>query len=96
MWAAFVLGAMLATFAVTLLPFVFPHFADAISISQARRIIGFSPRPFVLVGGALVLAGFLRLGAAAGRARGRDRAPAGLLRRLRPRRTDRSTAPRAR
>jgi hypothetical protein len=61
LWAAFVLGAMLATFAVTLLPFVFPHFADAISISQARRIIAFSPRPYVLVGGALVLAGFLRL-----------------------------------
>jgi hypothetical protein len=61
MWGAFVLGAMLATLAVGLLPFVFPHFADAVSISQARRIIGFSPRPFVLVGGALVLAGFLRL-----------------------------------
>jgi hypothetical protein len=61
MWAAFVLGSMLATFTVTLLPFVFPHFADAISISQARRIIGFTPRPFVLVGGMLVLAGFLRL-----------------------------------
>jgi hypothetical protein len=61
MWGAFVLGAMLATFAIGLLPFVFPHFADAVSISQARRIIGFSPRPFVLVGGALVLAGFLRL-----------------------------------
>jgi hypothetical protein len=61
MWAAFVLGSMLATFTVTLLPFVFPHFADAISISQARRIIGFTPRPFVLVGGMLVLAGFLRV-----------------------------------
>lgn len=60
MWAAFVLGGMLATFAIALLPFVFPHFADAISISQARRIIGFSPRVFALVGGALVLAGFLR------------------------------------
>src|SRR6185312_7554778 len=61
MWAAFALGAMLATFAVTLLPFVFPHFADAVSISQARRIIGFAPRPFVLVGGMRLLAGFLRL-----------------------------------
>ncbi|MDX6505627.1 MAG: hypothetical protein QOG06_271 [Gaiellaceae bacterium] len=61
LWGAFVLGTMLATFAIALLPFVFPHFADAISISQARRIIGFSPRPLVLVGGALVLAGFLRL-----------------------------------
>ena len=49
-----------STFAVTLLPFVFPHFADAVSISQARRIVGFAPRDFVLVGGALVLAGFLR------------------------------------
>ena len=80
LWAAFVLGAMLATFAVTLLPFVFPHFADAVSISQARRIIGFSPRPFVLVGGALVLARLPALCAAAGRARGGDRAPAGLSR----------------
>jgi hypothetical protein len=60
MWSAFVLGAMLATLAIGLLPFVFPHFADAISLSQARRIIGFSPRSFALVGGALVLAGFLR------------------------------------
>ncbi|HSC51806.1 MAG TPA: hypothetical protein VLD16_16200 [Gaiellaceae bacterium] len=61
LWAAYVLGAMLAIYAVTLLPFVFPHFADAVSISQARRIVGFAPRSFVLVGGALVLAGFLRL-----------------------------------
>jgi hypothetical protein len=60
MWGAFVLGGMLVTFAIALLPFVFPHFADAISISQARRIVGFSPRAFALVGGALVLAGFLR------------------------------------
>ncbi len=60
MWGAFVLGGMLVTFAIALLPFVFPHFADAVSISQARRIIGFSPRSFALVGGALVLAGFLR------------------------------------
>jgi hypothetical protein len=60
MWGAFVLGAMLATFAVALLPFVFPHFADAVSISQARRIVGFAPRDVVLVGGAIVLAGFLR------------------------------------
>ncbi|HET7554894.1 MAG TPA: DUF6541 family protein [Gaiellaceae bacterium] len=61
LWAAYVLGAMLAIYAVTLLPFVFPHFADAISISQARRIVGFSPRSFVLMGGALVLAGFFRI-----------------------------------
>lgn len=60
MWGAFVLGGMLVTFVIALLPFVFPHFADAISMSQARRIIGFSPRAFVLVGGSLALAGFLR------------------------------------
>jgi hypothetical protein len=61
LWAAYVLGAMLAIYTITLLPFVFPHFADAVSLSQARRIIGFAPRSFVLVGGALVLAGFLRI-----------------------------------
>lgn len=60
MWGAFVLGTMLTTLAIGLLPFVFPHVADVISLSQARRIIAFSPRPFVLVGGALVLAGLLR------------------------------------
>jgi hypothetical protein len=59
LWAAFVLGGMLAVFAVTLLAFVFPHFADVVSISQARRLVGFSPRVFALVGGALVLAGLL-------------------------------------
>ncbi len=59
LWGAFALGTMLATLTIALLPFVFPHFADAVSISQARRIIAFSPRPFVLVGGALVLSGFL-------------------------------------
>ena len=61
LWAAFVLGGMLVTFAVALLPFVFPHFADAISISQARRVIGFTPRAFALAGLALVLTGLLRL-----------------------------------
>jgi hypothetical protein len=59
LWASFVLGGMLAVFAVTLLAFVFPHFADVVSISQARRLVGFSPRVFALVGGALVLAGLL-------------------------------------
>ena len=39
MWGAFVLGSMLATLVIALLPFVFPYFADAISLSQARRII---------------------------------------------------------
>ncbi len=60
LWASFVLGGMLAAFAVTLLAFVFPHLADALSISQARRLAGFSPKAFALAGAALVLAGLLR------------------------------------
>ncbi len=71
LWAAFVLGGMLAGFAVALVPFVFPHFADAVSISQARRLVGFTPREFALAGAALVLARLfgvlvLPLGLAAG------------------------------
>ena len=61
LWAALVLGGMLAALAVSLLTFVFPHLADAISISQARRLVGFSPRAFVLAGGALILARLLGL-----------------------------------
>jgi hypothetical protein len=55
-WAAWVLGGSLAVFALTLLPWVFPHFADAVSISQARRFAGFVPLPFALAGGIAVLA----------------------------------------
>ena len=56
-WAAWVLGGSLAVFAVTLIPFVFPHFADAVSISQARRFAGFVPFSFALAGGAVAIAG---------------------------------------
>jgi hypothetical protein len=59
LWAALALGGMLAALAASLLTFVFPHLADVVSISQARRLVGFSPRAFVLVGGALVLARLL-------------------------------------
>jgi hypothetical protein len=58
-WVAWVLGGSLAIFALTLVPFVFPHFADAVSISQARRLVGFMPISYALVGGAAVLAGLL-------------------------------------
>ncbi|HKA26319.1 MAG TPA: hypothetical protein VKD88_03040 [Gaiellaceae bacterium] len=58
-WAAWVLGGTLAIFALTLVPFVFPRFADAVSISQARRLVGFIPYPYALAGGASVLAGLL-------------------------------------
>lgn len=58
-WAAWVLGGTLAVFALTLIPWVFPHFADAVSISQARRFAGFVPLPYALAGGAGVLAALL-------------------------------------
>jgi len=58
-WAAWVLGGSLAIFALTLVPFVFPHFADAVSISQARRLVGFIPYPYAVAGGASVVAGLL-------------------------------------
>jgi glycosyltransferase involved in cell wall biosynthesis len=59
LWSAFVLGGMLIGFAVALLAFVFPHLADAVSISQARRLVGFTPRAFAVAGGLLVLAQLL-------------------------------------
>jgi len=58
-WAALVLGGTVAVLGIELIPWVFPHFADAISISQARRLAGFVPLTFALAGGAAVLTGFL-------------------------------------
>jgi hypothetical protein len=58
-WAAWVLGGSLAIFALTLVPFVFPHFANAVSISQARRLVGFMPLSYALAGGAAALAGVI-------------------------------------
>ncbi len=60
-WAALALGGTLAVFAIALLQFLFPHFADALSISQARRLVGFAPRMFVVAGAALVLTRLLRV-----------------------------------
>jgi len=60
-WAAWVLGGSLAVLTLTLVPFVFPRFADAVSISQARRLVGFMPFSYAVAGGASVLAGFLGL-----------------------------------
>jgi len=59
-WAAFVLGGTLAVLAIVLVPFVFPHFAGAVSLSQARRLAAFVPLPFAFAGGAWVLARLLR------------------------------------
>jgi hypothetical protein len=54
-WAAFVLGGTLAILGIELLVWVFPHFADAVSVSQGRRLAGFVPFAFALAGGAAVL-----------------------------------------
>ncbi|TMK68685.1 MAG: hypothetical protein E6G50_14805 [Actinobacteria bacterium] len=59
-WAAFVLGGSLLILALELVPWLFPHFADAVSLSQARRAAGFVPFAFALTGGAAVLACVLR------------------------------------
>jgi len=59
-WAAYVLGGSLAIFVLTLVPFIFPRFADAVSLSQARRLGGYLPFAFALVGGAAVLTALLR------------------------------------
>src|SRR5207253_1839425 len=60
-WAAFVLGGSLVLLVVELVPFLFPRFADAVSLSQARRAAGFVPFAFALVGGAAVLTCLLRV-----------------------------------
>jgi hypothetical protein len=59
-WAAYVIGGFLALTLVALVPQLFDSFADAISISQAKRIASFLPLPFALAGAA-VLAGRLRI-----------------------------------
>src|SRR5262249_61577747 len=55
-WAAFVLGGTLAILATELFVWSFPHFADAVSLSQARLLVGFLPLSFALAGAAGVLA----------------------------------------
>jgi hypothetical protein len=55
-WAALVIGGSLVVLAVELVPWIFPRFADAVSLSQARRAVGFVPYAFALTGGAAVLA----------------------------------------
>jgi Family of unknown function (DUF6077) len=62
-WAAFVLGGFVAVLALMLLPGLFTRFADAVSISQARRAAGFVPFGFAVAGGAAVLARLLSVGA---------------------------------
>ena len=59
-WAAFVVGGSLPVLILTLSDFLFPTFADLVSVSQARRIAGFLPFAFAFAGGCAVVAGLLR------------------------------------
>jgi hypothetical protein len=62
-WAAFVLGGFLIVLVLMLVPVLFTHFADAVSISQARRAAGFVPFAFAVAGASAVLARLLWVGA---------------------------------
>jgi hypothetical protein len=55
-WSAFVLGGTVLVLGIELWPLVFPHFSDAVSLSQSRRASGFVPFAFAFAGGAAVLA----------------------------------------
>jgi hypothetical protein len=50
-WAAFVLGGTLVVAALTLVPPFFTTFSDVVSLSQARRVVGFVPFAFAFAGG---------------------------------------------
>jgi hypothetical protein len=54
-WGAFVIGGSLLLFVIVLVDRLFPHFADAVSVSQARRATSFLPLAFALAGAAAVL-----------------------------------------
>lgn len=53
---ALVLGGSLAVLLTVLPSFVFPHLADVVSLSQARRAAGFVPFSLAFAGGMIVLA----------------------------------------
>jgi hypothetical protein len=54
-WAALVLGGTVVVAALALVPPFFSTFADVVSLSQARRVVGFVPLAFAFAGGAAVL-----------------------------------------
>ena len=59
-WSALVLGGTVAVLGIELWPLVFPHFSDAVSLSQSRRASGFIPFAVALAGGAAIVARFSR------------------------------------
>ena len=58
-WSAFVLGATVIVLGLELWDVLFPHFSDAVSLSQSRRAAGFVPFAFALAGGAAVASRFI-------------------------------------
>jgi hypothetical protein len=54
-WAALVLGGTVIVALLTLVPPFFSTFSDVVSLSQARRIVGFAPLAIAFAGGAAVL-----------------------------------------
>ena len=60
--AAFVLGGTVLLLAILLLPALFTPFADAVSLSQARRLAQFLPIPFALAAAAFLAGRFRRKG----------------------------------
>src|SRR5262249_4785724 len=59
-WAALVLGGTVAVLGIELWPLVFPHFSDAVSLSQSRRASGFIPFAVALAGGAAIVSRYSR------------------------------------
>ena len=59
-WAALALGGAVAILGIELWPLVFPHFSDAVSLSQSRRASGFIPFAVALAGGAAIVSRFSR------------------------------------
>ena len=54
-WAAYVLGASLAVLLLVLVPWAFDSLANAVSVSQARRLAIFLPIPFAVAGAASLI-----------------------------------------
>src|SRR6185437_14624222 len=59
-WSALVLGAAVAILGIELWPLIFPHFSDAVSLSQSRRASGFIPFAAALAGGTMLVSRFSR------------------------------------
>jgi hypothetical protein len=55
-WSAYVLGGTFALLALLLVPTLFVHFTDFVSLSQSRRAAGFLPFTFAFAGGLALLA----------------------------------------